>query len=192
MIENYKMESTERRVEDLDFVKKPSLNSNLRKDQSVKLISNYMKISLKSNDRVVTQYHMSFTPTIAADNDDLRKKLYRGIKPKLKNVFHPFVISGDSLFTANRNAAEEIALQFTCTLSEGEEIVFQVTIRRTTNELDLTNFRSTIQMTASVKSFLEILVKNILNANRGMVRFNKSSIYNFESAVRLQDTGNYY
>jgi hypothetical protein len=183
------MESTERRVDDVEFARRPSLNFNLRKDQPVNLISNYMKISLKSNGKIVTQYHMSFTPNVEADNDDLRKKLYRGLRPKLKDIFKPFVISGDSLFTANANAGEETSLSFTCTLSNGEEMVYQVTIRRTSNELDLTNYRSTTQMTKNLKSFLEIVVKNILNANRGMVRFNKSCIFNYESAVQLQDTG---
>ena len=181
------MESTR-----LNFAQRPNMIPNLRNDQPVNLVSNYMKITLKSNDKAVSQYHLTFIPEVASDNDHLRRGLIQSLRPKLREFYYPHAISGNSLYSANRNVGEETRFTLSYPNQEGTETIYEIVVRRTENTLDLTNYRTLEGMTQNVKTFLEIVIKNILNANRGMVRFNKSCIYNYELAVQLQDVGKFY
>jgi hypothetical protein len=176
----------------ITFCQRPSFRENLRRGQEVNLVSNYMKISFRPNEKFVRQYHLKFDPEVPAENEALRRSIYRGISKEMRNYYHPFVTSGDSLFSA-KDVDEQVSITFSYSRPEEETPVeYRITIIKTENELDLSNVKSYENFSQKVKSFVEVVIKNILNANRGMVRFNGRSVFNYENSIQLQDFGKKY
>jgi hypothetical protein len=182
------MESTSINERKLTFPNRPSLNMNIRQNQRpVNLISNFMKVSVKPNNKFVSQYAIKIEPNVASDSQLLRKMIHNTMRKNLDSTFYPWLISGDSLFSAQQ--VEEIQvyniqIRFNDTLYE-----YQIRIEKTKNNIDLENIRSINNFSQKVKSFIETVFKFILNANEGMVRFNKRSIFDFNKAFQLQDCG---
>jgi len=175
------------------FAQKPNENLNLRQgSQQVNLISNYIKISFRPQEHLIRQYALKFTPEIPSENDSLRRQIFRFMHKELKERYDPFIITGDSLFSAKLND-ERIHIIFKLKPVAGvegaEEQEFNIEIEPTSNHIDLSNIRREDKFSQKVKSFIEVVFKSILRENRGMVRFNRSNIFNFEAVVQLSDTG---
>jgi hypothetical protein len=172
----------------LTFPIRPSLNMEKRQQHKpVNLISNYLKISFKPNDCFVSQYAIKIEPSIASDNIVLRKAIYKTITSRLIKTYFPFIISGDSLFSQKQ--VEEIQVYNIQIIIDDNNYEYQISIEKTKNVIDLVNIRSVNNFSQKVKSFIEIVFKNILNANDGMVRFNNRSIYDFNRSYQLQECG---
>lgn len=168
------------------FALKPALNEGLRRNREVNLVSNYLKISFRPNNNFVRQYFMRFEPEIAGDNEILKRQIIRGVGRQLREVFHPCITSGDSLFSA-QIVNERIEINYTNRDNEDQE--YRITIEKTGNEIDLSNIKSINNFSNKVKTFIEIVIKNILNANQGMIRFNKRNIFDYNAGVQLKDSG---
>lgn len=174
--------------QEITFCPKPTLFDNLRRGPEINLVSNYMKMSFKPNNKFVRQYHMKFEPDIPAENETLRRSIRKGIGKQLRELFHPFVISGDSMFSV-QNLEGEVAIGFSYTRPEQAPTEYKITFTNTKNELDISNVKSFQGFTPQVKQFVETVIKSILGANRGMVRFNSRSIFNYEESIQLTDFG---
>jgi hypothetical protein len=178
---------------ELTFPMRPTLNMQVRQQQRpVNLISNYLKISFRPNGSFVSQYAIKIEPCVESDNMGLRKTIYKTIYKHLIDTYFPFIISGDSLFSGKQ--VEEIQV-FNIQIRIGEtNYEYQISIEKTNNMIDLANIKSVNNFSQKVKSFIEIVFKNILNANEGMVRFNNRSIYDFNKSYQLQECGkiNYF
>jgi hypothetical protein len=171
----------------LNFALRPALNEGLRRNREVRLISNYLKVSFRPNNYNVRQYFIKFEPEIAADNETLKRKILREVGKELRADFSPYISSGDSLFSA-RNVDAKITLSYDEPEKEGQK--YTITIEKTDNEIDLTNIRVLNNFSYKVKSFIEIVFKNILNANQGMIRFNNKNIFDYNASTNLKDSGN--
>jgi hypothetical protein len=185
------MESLNTNERQLTFPNRPSLNQGIRERQRpVNLISNFMKISIKPNDRLVSQYSMKIEPNVASDSILLKKMIHNTIRKELESAFYPYIISGDSLFSPRQ--VEEIQVYKIKIRFNDAEYEFEISLEKTNNDIALENIRSINNTSQKVKSFIEIVFKYILNANEGMVRFNKRSIFDFNKAFQLQDCGKTY
>jgi hypothetical protein len=177
--------------QEITFCQRPTLIESLRRGPEINLVSNYMKMSFKPNNKYVRQYHMKFEPDIPAENEALRRSIRKGISKQLREMFSPFVISGDSMFSV-QNQEGEVTIGFSYTRPEQDPVDYKITITNTGNELDISNVKSYMGFTPQVKHFVETVVKSILGANRGMVRFNSRSIFNYEESIQLTDFGKYF
>lgn len=177
--------------QEITFCQRPTLIENLRRGPEINLVSNYIKMSFKPNNKSVRQYHLKFEPEVSSENEALRRSIRKGISRQLRELFWPFVISGDSMFSV-QNLEKDVAINFSYTRPEEDPVEYRVTILNTGNELDISNVRSYMGFSPQVKHFVETVVKSILSANRGMVRFNSRSIFNYEESIQLTDFGKYF
>jgi hypothetical protein len=179
---------------DLVFCQRPTLVEGNRKGQPIKLISNYLNISFKPNNSYIRQYHLKFQPEIAHDNDILRRSIIRGLRNNedFRKDFNPFVISGDSLFSPHDVEVGFNPISIVVPRQNGDSSEFLVTIIKTNNQSDISNVKTNFGFSQKVKSLVDVIFKNILSANRGMIRFNKKSIYNYENTISLRDNGKYF
>lgn len=179
------MEST---TSEITFAKKPSLIPALRRNNEVNLVSNYLKTTINTNHCTIKQYSLKFEPEVASDNEGLRRQIFRGVSKRLRELFHPYSCSGDSLFSA-QTVDEKVTITYTRDESDGQ---YLLTIEKTGNEIDLSNIKVIDNFTSKVKMFMEIVFRNILNANQGMIRFNRKNIFDYKAATQLKDTGNIF
>jgi hypothetical protein len=180
-------------IQAIKFAQRPNINSSLRQsNQQVNLISNYIKISFKPQEHLIRQYALKFHPEIPSENDTLRRQIFRFMHKELRARYDPFIITGDSLFSAKLND-ERVQIVFKLSAVAGvegaEEQEFNIELEPTENFIDLSNIRREDNFSQKVKSFIEVVFKSILRENRGMVRFNRSNIFNFEAVVQLSDSG---
>lgn len=182
------MESININERQLSFPSRPSLNATVRaRQRPINLISNFMRISIKPNDNFVSQYAIKIEPNVPSDSLLLRKMIQSTIKRELDVTYYPFIISGDSLFSPRQ--VEEIQVYNIKIKFQETDYEYQINIEKTNNDIILENIRSINNNTQKVKSFIEIVFKSILNANNGMVRFNKRSIFDFNRSFQLQECG---
>ena len=175
------MESNQRSV----FAKKPTINPNNRKERSVSLVCNLLRMSFKPEDGIANQYSIKITPEVAADNYPLRKKIYRQISDKLRENYKPYFPSGYTLFSSKKDGNQKVDIEITV-----EGIDYKIEIEKTRNTVDLTQIRTTSDENIKVKTFVEILVKNIIGRNNNLVRFDDRSFFNYQNIKKLN--GNSY
>jgi hypothetical protein len=177
----------------IEFPKKPTFMPQLRqKCPPVTLLSNYLKISLKSKERSIKQYAIKYEPEIPADNGHLRKIIIRQLTPQLNEFYEPFSDSGDCFFSPKDvNEEKTFAVTINRDNKEPDEdnLNYTVLITKTRNEIDLLDIKQPSLFSAKVKNFIEVLIKKILNANLGLVRFNKRNFFDWNNLKHLQDAG---
>lgn len=179
------MESLESTI--FNFPKKPQLNDNLRRGKEVGLVSNFLKISFRPDEKGVRQYSIKYDPEIPDNNILMRKLVNRAIYQSLRKLYHPYVSSGNNFFSA-RNETEVVELLSEGT-RDGEPFSYKVTLSPTNNFIDLSNVRSLDLSSKKIKNLIEIIVKNILNANEGMVRFDRRNYFDYRKKFKLPDSG---
>jgi len=138
-------------------------------------------MTLKPNNSLVKQYSIKYLPEIALDNLPLKRKINRGIRRKMEEVYITINQCGDTFFSP-MTVDEKITFQFT------DDQQYQIIIEKTDNETDLSNIKCINKYTTQTKNFIDNLLKNILNANNGMIRFDKKSIFDYNSAKQVNDS----
>ena len=169
------------------FSTRPGYMMGLRKQREINLISNYMLLSFSPGEICVKQYSVKFEPEIASDNGPLKKLILRGIGKDLKKHFHPFITSEDTIFST-KSIAEQVEITYD---SNGGQVnlPYKITIEKTKNEINLSNIQTNDSFSIKIKNFIEVILKNIISANNGIVRFNKSHYYDYFNVTQLPDTG---
>jgi hypothetical protein len=177
----------------LSFPKKPSINPQKR-TKPITLISNYLKISLKSNHRRVKQYSIKYSPEIPADNGFLRRSIIRQLTSELNNFYEPFFDSGDCFFSP-QDVYEQKYFSTTIKASGNDPEItdsdYILEISRTDNQINLEEITKFSSFSMKTKNFLEVLIKKIVLANSGIMRFNNREYFDFNSnPIELGDSSN--
>jgi hypothetical protein len=173
---------------DYIFPKMPSINIKRREaNKPVKIVSNYFKISFRPGKEYVRQYAVHYEPEIANDNNHLKRLLMNKLYSQMKETFHPFVSSGDTMFSAKSN---DIIHEYETTITfESVEQSYEVTVSPTTNFVDLEHIKSIDKFSQKVKNFIEIVLRNVLNKNKNMIRFNNRNIYDYNKLYQIDSSG---
>lgn len=178
--------------EELKFPSKPGFNLDLRKkSQPVMLISNYLKLNFSPPDssNCVRQYALKFSPEVPADNGQIKRQILRYISKNLREFFHPYIPSGDTLFSPKfHNEKIELLSKFKF---EDIDYEYMVSIEPTSNLIDLTSIKTNDNLSIKIKNLIEVLIKYILNANNGLVRFNQRNFFDYNSLYKLPGDGIY-
>ena len=168
------------------YVKKPPLNMQLRNQKNEKpinLLCNLLKMHFNPSKKHAQQFSVKITPEIAVDNYPLVRRIIRSLSKDLKKMFHPYISSGFSIFSsANENDDQMNTL--TCKLDDQE---YTVEISKTANILDLTKVNTFNENDIRVKSFIEILIKTILSSNKGFIRFDDRSFFDYTNRESLNN-----
>ena len=167
------------------YVKKPALNMSLRNPQNEKPINlqcNLLKMEFNPLKKHAQQFSVKITPEIAEDNYPLVRRIIRSLSKDLKKMYHPFISSGFSIFSSG-NENDQMNT-FKCKLDDQE---YTVEISRTANILDLTKINSFKENDIRVKSFIEILIKSILSSNKGFIRFDDRSFFDYTNRESLNN-----
>ena len=145
-----------------------------QKDRKTNVICNLRQISLVSSSRQIRQYAIHFEPEIAEDNHPLKKKLLRQIREDLHKNFQKFIQGGDTLFVITANPVEKVVIE-----TKLEETLYKVQFVLTKNIIDCRNIRTRTKDHIKIKNIIEILVKNIIQANNHIVKFDDRSFYDY-------------
>ena len=167
------------------FAKKPAHNPNFRGEEKIQLVCNLLQMSFNPKEAIASQFSVKITPEIANDNYPLRRKILRQLSKDLNGYYRPYFPAGFTLFSSAKDADQMISLE-----TNVDGVDYKVVVEKTKNVVDLTQVRSTSDENLKVKSFIEVLIKNIIGANNNLVRFDDRSFFNYQNIKRLQ--GNAY
>ena len=149
------------------FQEKPTINLNLRPNNSGgKLKTNLSKLRINNDIEIVYIYSIKFDSIIPLDNTSSKKNILRNFTHFLKEKFKRFIVAGDNLFSPIK-IEQEIILTSKDTIGQEEKInqvVFNL-IKEAKLELHQ-NITKDDKFYNQKKIFLEILIKNILHANK--------------------------
>ena len=168
------------------YVKKPSLNLKLRdskKESSIKLLCNLIKINFNPSHKHTQQYSVKIKPEVAEDNYPLVKRILRQLSKELKGIFQPYISSGFSIFSSTTDN-DELTYTLLCVLNDQE---YEVEINKTLNNIDLSKINSFKENDIRVKTFIEILVKSILSANKNFIRFDDRTFFDYVNRESLKN-----
>ena len=144
------------------------------RDHKTNVICNLRQISLVSSSRQIRQYAIHFEPEIAEDNHPLKKKLLRQIREDLHKNFQKYIQGGDTLFVITANPVEKVVIE-----TKLEDTLYKVQFVLTKNIIDCRNIRTRTKDHIKIKNIIEILVKNIIQANNHIVKFDDRSFYDY-------------
>ena len=167
------------------FAKKPTINNSFRTEQKVELVCNLLQMSFNPKEALASQYSVKITPEVARDNYPLRRKIFRQLSKDLTGYYKPYFPAGLTLFSSAKDADQVLSLE-----TNIDGVDYKVQIEKSKNIVDLTQIRSNSEENIKVKSFIEILIKNIISCNNNLVRFDDRSFFNYQNIKRLQ--GNAY
>ena len=165
----------------IKFPVAPRLNQDLRKEKLVKVRTNYLKLHFNPNKKHAMQFSIKSEPEIAEDNFSLLRKIIKLCSIDLKENFSKYFQSGFSLFT-NDAKKDKIILEI-----QVEENKFKITIEKTKNLIELDKIRNEGQNNLVTKMFMETLIKQIILANEGIIKFQKGDFYNIHNQKYLSD-----
>ena len=172
-----------KKKEEFTACEKPSFNEKFNNVYSkrIKLTSNYFPLTL--NKLKVFQYSIKIEPEIANDNFTLRQLIYKNIHHKIKeNNFSPFLSSGFVLYTCNKEASNELKIT-----AEIKEIKYNITIEKTNNTIDLSLINDNSMENLCVKTFIETLIRKIIEANSNLIRFDKRTYFDYVNYKKLDE-----
>ena len=170
--------------EEITFCAKPSFNAQFNNvySKQIRLTSNYFPLTL--NKLKVFQYSIKITPEIANDNFPLRQLIYKNIHHKIKeNNFSPFLSSGFVLYTCNKEAPEVLPIT-----AEIKEIEYTILIEKTHNTIDLSLINNYSIENLCVKTFIETLIRKIIEANSNLIRFDKRTYFDYVNYKTLENS----
>ena len=170
--------------EEITFCAKPSFNAQFNNvySKQIRLTSNYFPLTL--NKLKVFQYSIKITPEIANDNFTLRQLIYKNIHHKIKeNNFSPFLSSGFVLYTCNKEAPEVLPIT-----AEIKEIEYNILIEKTNNTIDLSLINNYSIENLCVKTFIETLIRKIIEANSNLIRFDKRTYFDYVNYKTIEHT----
>ena len=144
------------------------------KDHKIKVISNLRQISLTSSHNQIRQYAIHFEPEIAEDNYPLKKKLLRQLREELHKNFQKYIQGGDTLFVCAANLKDKVVLE-----TKLDTTLYKIQLVLTQNIIDCRNIRTRGKDHIKIKNLIEILIKNIIQANNHIVKFNDGSFYDY-------------
>ena len=144
------------------------------RDRKTNVICNLRQISLVSSARQIRQYAIHFEPEIAEDNHPLKKKLLRQIRDDLHKNFQKYIQGGDTLFVITANPVEKVVVE-----TKLDDTLYKVQFVLTKNTIDCRNIRTRTKDHIKIKNIIEILVKNIIQANNHIVKFDDRSFYDY-------------
>ena len=144
------------------------------KDKKTTVICNLRQISLSSSSKKISQYAIHFEPEIAEDNFPLKRKLIRQIREELKKHFQKYIQGGDSLFVCSANLEEKFVLE-----TKLEETLYKIQFVLTKNTIDCRNICTRTKDNIKIKNIIETLIKNILQSNNHIVKFDDRSFYDY-------------
>ena len=153
----------------INFQEKPSLNPNIRSNHAeTRLKTNLLRSRLNSNIQILYVYSIAFPSNVPADNTFIKRLILRNSDRSLREQFERFIIAGDNLLSSVRHDIEKVFISKVIT--EGEDRVYEIRVNLIPDQtFDLLK-KITREDTfyRQKKYFLEILIKNILSANRLM------------------------
>ena len=167
--------------EKLKFPQAPEKNSSFRKEKTIQIKTNYLKMHFNPNKKHAMQFSIKIEPTIAEDNTILLRSIIKKASNELKENFSKYFHSGFSLFV-NDSKNSKLTLEV-----EFNEIKYNVIIEKTKNLIELNNIRSEGESNQVTKMFMETLIKQIIMSNDGMIKFKKGDFYNYSNKVYLNN-----
>ncbi len=167
------------------IAKKPISVVAMRNQRPVDLLCNYIRLGFNPKEVTVKQYSIKFEPRITSDNMTKKQVIIRKLSSEIETCLYPFIQSGDTIFSP-KDVNKDIVL--THLYEDGEK--YQVTIAQTSNSIDLTKINETNFLSIQLKGFLEVLVKNMISANNGLVRFNKRNIFDYNNVTKMEGNNN--
>lgn len=156
-------------------------NKNLQKnDVPVTYKANLLKLRINPNFKTVFIYFLIFPPDLPKDNSILKQSILRSISRSIKEKFVTYITAGENLFSPT-DIVEEV--KFTSNLKDSIK-QYDVTLKKSDAKLDLENMGCNDKFSLPIKNFIEVLIKNILQANN-LMRMGKRTYFEQNSYVEL-------
>lgn len=149
--------------------------------RDLKFICNLVRMKFNPNEESATQYSLEIQPEIDANNVALRRKILRAAGKEMKGYYDPYFSTGATLFSSAKNPQKE--LTFTVTVDSKE---FKLIIKKTDFKVDLNEIKTTSDANRNVRMFIDVIIKQIFQANNGLVKFDDRSFYNYTMQTNIQ------
>jgi aubergine-like protein len=173
-MEDQKLEKKERK--EIVYPTKPKRDDKAEQnDLKSTVICNLRKIDLENGKRKIRQYAIHFEPEIAEDNLPLKKQVLRQLRKDLRTKFNKYFQGGDTLFVCEASDLQEkIVLETTV-----ENTLYKAQFVLTQNIINCRNINKRCRDHIKIKNLMETLVKTIIFANNHIVKFDKSSFFDY-------------
>ena len=154
-----------------NFQEKPFIDPD-RMSNPVFVKTNLTKLRINNTIKIVYLYSIKFDSIIPLDNAYIKRIILRNLKQSIKEKFKIHLVAGDNLFSPMK-IDDEIKL-ISKVIVEEEEKMYQVEFNLVKDyKLDLQQtITNDDQFYQQKKIFVEILIKNILHANK-LLRVNR-------------------
>lgn len=166
-------------LETFCFAPKPASNNALAQNyKSIDLVSNFLILNFSQTHKKVWEYYINFSG-IEINEYDQTRLLIQKVIPKLKEIFFPFKIAGNNFFSMNF-VEQDVTYEF-----EHLDHPVVATIKRSSHNIDLAKVTTDKKIEKDIKSFFENLLKNMMRANKNMVRLNRTNYFNLQNMEEI-------
>ena len=149
-----------------NFQEKPSQNPNFRSnDRETLLRTNLLRLRINNNLKTIYVYSITFDSSVPADNAFIKRIILKNEDFAIREHYEKYIVAGDNLLSSLKVEEEKI---FISKVMIEEERIYQIKINLIpdlTFDL-LQRITKEDKIFKQKKTFVEILIKNILNANK--------------------------
>ena len=168
-----------------DYPKFPQINSNLRNDPKVSIISNLFPIEYIDSIHTIAIYSIEFLPTISDENFPLKRIIQQHLESQLPEEFKRIFFAGNNLYAciANFQNKNLSTFEFSTTVNK---IEYKIKINKA-KEIDFQQINNNDDKEIQqIKHIIEKLIRFIIMRNPKVIKFQDGTIVNFQQKNNIQ------
>ena len=171
-----------------DYPQCPLLNSNLRNDPKVSIISNLFPIEYIDSIHTIALYSIEYLPTISDENYPLKRILHQHLETLLPEEFKKTFFAGNNLYACvtNFNNKNLSSFEFSTSISQVEYKI-KINKAKEINFQEINN--NDDKEIQQIKHIIEKLIRFIIMRNPKVIKFQDGTIVNLQQRSNVQPLG---
>ena len=168
-----------------DYPRFPKINSNLRNDPKVSIISNLFPIEYIDQIHTIANYSIEFLPTISDENYPLKRVIQQHLESLLPEEFKRTFFAGNNLFAciANYQNKDLSTFEFSTTVNK---VQYKIKINKA-KEIDFSQINNNDDKEIQqIKHIIEKLIRYIIMRNPKVIKFQDGTIVNLQQKNNVQ------
>ena len=171
-----------------DYPKCPQINSNLRNDPKVSIISNLFPIEYIDSIHTIALYSIEYLPTISDENYPLKRILHQHLETLLPEEFKKTFFAGNNLYACitNYNNKNLSSFEFSTSVNQVEYKI-KINKAKEINFQEINN--NDDKEIQQIKHIIEKLIRFIIMRNPKVIKFQDGTIVNLQQRSNVQPLG---
>ena len=172
-------------IKTYEYPKCPTINSNLRNDPKVSIISNLFPIEYIDSIHTISIYSIEFLPTISDDNYPLKRIIQQHLESLLPEEFKKTFFAGNNLYACIANFQNKNLSTFEFFIIV-DKIEYKIKINKA-KEIDFQQINNNDEKEIQqVKHIIEKLIRFIIMRNPKVIKFQDGTIVNYQQKNNIQ------